>query len=127
MAPNAAVAASKVTAGSSYLGPLAFAVGAAAFAGLMALAMGGGGGGASSGGGGMSAPIAPMNSNVANATAVEKAVTPNKISIPNAPKESAMQFVMNVDGVQFGKVVTNSLSKNSTVASGDQTVINPGT
>jgi hypothetical protein len=128
LAPNAAVAASKVTAGSSYLGPLAFAIGAAAFAGLMAMANGGGSSSAPSAPSApMSPSMSPMNSNVANATAVEKAVTPNKISIPNAPKESAMQFVMNVDGVQFGKVVTNSLSKNSTVASGDQTVINPGT
>jgi hypothetical protein len=89
--------------------------------------MGGGGGASSAGGGGMSTPIAPMNSNVANATAVEKAVTPNKLSTGGAKSDQSLNVIMNVDGVQFGKVVTKSLSKNSTVASGDQTVINPGT
>lgn len=124
MVLESGIAAGKIAGNSSYLGPLAFAVGAAAFAGLMALV---GGGGSSAPSTPMSSPnIAPMNTSVANATATEKAVGPNRISIPNAPKESAMQFVMNVDGVQFGKVVTKTLSTNTNVASGDQTKINPG-
>jgi hypothetical protein len=117
-------AGASAAAGAGWMGPLALGVGAAVIAGLMAY-MGSGGGGASSGGG-MSAPITPMNSNVANATAVEKAATPNKISTGGAKSDQSLNVIMNVDGVQFGKVVTNSLSKNATVASGDQTVINPG-
>jgi hypothetical protein len=122
---EASIAASKIAGGSSYLGPLAFAVGAAAFAGLMALA--------TSGGGASSAPsipmtpaMSPMNSNVANAAAVEKASGPNRLSTGGIATDKSVNVIMNVDGVQFAKATTKSLANSSTVATTDKNQYNQG-
>jgi len=119
-------AGASATAGAGYLGPLALGVGAAVIAGLMAY-MGTGGGG-----GGGSAPmpsatsISPMNSNVANAAATENAVGPNRLSMGSAQAaDKSLNFVMQVDGVPFGKVISNTLAKNSYAASGEATQMNP--
>ena len=126
--PNAANAAAKITAGSGFAGPLAIGIGMAAFTALMALSSGGGGGGSVAPSTPMSSPdITPMNPNVANAQATEKAAAgPNKLSTAGLATDKSMNVVLNVDGVQLGKVTTNSLAKNNLVASADLNQYNPG-
>jgi hypothetical protein len=121
---EASIAASKIAGGSSYLGPLAFAVGAAAFAGLMAMATGGGASSAPSIP--MTPAMSPMNSNVANAAAVEKATGPNRLSTGGIATDKSVNVIMNVDGVQFAKATTKSLANSSTVATTDKNQYNQG-
>ena len=121
-------AGAAAAAGSGYLGPLALGVGAAVIAGLMAYLGTSGGGGAGGGGSAsLGAGISPMNASVANAVSTEKAAGPNKLDVSGASKAGTeVNVVMKVDGVQFGKVTTKALAKDTSVASQDQTTMNPG-
>jgi hypothetical protein len=120
-------AGASATAGAGYLGPLALGVGAAVIAGLLAYM---GSSSISSGGGGsvpMSGqPITPMNSNVANAAAVEKVAGPNRLSTGGIATDKSVNVIMNVDGVQFAKATTKSLANSSTVATTDKNQYNQG-